>query len=270
MLVVSILGGMGNQMYGYALYRALLERGRDVKMDLYEYKHQTSKKLTHRKFELERVFDIKGKYITSIHEFFLNQARKLHIFKPYNDNYREGDFHPEILELENGMLYGYWQSFKYIEGIEDKIRDAFTFRKPLSQRSADLIREIRSCNSVSLSIRRGDYMNIGWNLPAEWYQKAIDYVKKRVPDAKFFVTSDDIEWCKSIWHGNEYKFVDWSLGDDQYFDMQVITECRHNILANSTFCVWGAWLNNNKDRIVIRPPFWNERKDFWPPEWICM
>ena len=173
MLIVRIVGGLGNQMYGYALYRALLERGRDVVMDLY----------------------------------FFGQKRS------------------PILDKRN---------------------------------------------SVSVSVRRGDYVNLKCDMPKEYYTTAIKYIRERVSDAKFFFTSDDIEWCKKNFAGNpDFEFVEKSNPDDR-FDLCVISECKHDIIANSTFSVWGAWLNKNPNKITIRPDFWPERKDFWPEDWICL
>ena len=123
---------------------------------------------------------------------------------------------------------------------------------------------------MSVSVRRGDYVNLKCDMPKEYYTTAIKYIRERVSDAKFFFTSDDIEWCKKNFAGNpDFEFVEKSNPDDR-FDLCVISECKHDIIANSTFSVWGAWLNKNPNKITIRPDFWPERKDFWPEDWICL
>ena len=273
MIVVEIVGGLGNQMYGYALYRTLLARGRNVKMDLRFWDHQNSTVNDKRKYLLSEVFNIEERVLTRTEYFTMKAARALGLVRTYRDN--EQNFQQEILNVRNGVLRGYWQSFKYCAEIEDTIRKEFTFKKPLTGRSAEVIDEISSCNSVSISFRRGDYVRLGSVLPMEYYAKAVAYVKERVPDAKFFCISDDIDYCRDTFKEDNAKFLDCSTGDNPDFDMQVIASCRHNILANSTFSLWGAWLNPNPDRIVIRPSSWksaevDSRKDFWPDEWVAI
>ena len=278
MLIVQIVGGLGNQMYGYALYRTFLERGRNVYMDLSFYDHQDSPVVTARKYELAEVFNITERItkISNLRKLFISAANRLKISK-FCNIYRDKNtnFQPEILELHNGILQGYWQSFRYSAEIENILRKEFTFKKTLTGKSAEVIDKIRNSNSVSISFRRGDYLKLGGALSVltdDYYSKAINYIQERVPNAKFFCTSDDIDWCKENYSkkGLDIEFIDWSLDENQYFDMQVISECKYNILANSTFCLWGAWLNQNPDKIVLRPEWFPNRKDFWPDEWTLI
>ena len=199
MIIVQIVGGLGNQMYGYALYRTLLARGRNAKMDLRFWDHQNSTVIDKRKYLLSEVFNIEEREADRWDFFCARVERKLGLMKSYHD--AETGFQPEILDIKHGFLYGYWSSFKYCAEIEDTIRKEFTFKKPLTGKSAEILDEIRSCNSVSLSIRRGDYVKLGHVLPEEYYRNAIRYIQERVPDAKFFCTSDDIEFCKNTYGG---------------------------------------------------------------------
>lgn len=274
MIVVSIVGGLGNQMYGYALYRTLKEQGKSVKADMSYFRVPRRGKadnsiVTWRNFELQNVFGIEVDSLNAAEQFLLKLGRKAKLIQCYYD--KELFFQPEVLNITDGLLSGYWQSFKYSREIESILRKEFRFRKPLTGRSAEAIQKIRNCNSVSISVRRGDYVRLGWELPLSYYENAIRLIREKVPDAKFFCTSDDIDWCKEAW-GDQMEYIDWSSGADQYFDMQVISECKHNILANSTFCSWGAWMNQNENKLVIYPEKFNEqlkdRKDFWPDEWI--
>ena len=275
MIIIDIAGGLGNQMYGYALYRTLLERGRDVYMNISYYDHQDSQDLTVRKYELSETFHVTERFTQG----FANIIRKFRLMRTYRD--KNTCFQPEILDVQKGILTGCWESFKYSQEIEGILRREFTFRKPLTGKSAQVIDEIRNCNSVSISFRRGDYVALGRVLPVEYYERAVKYIRQRVPDSKFFCTSDDIDWCKETFRDHDLTFIDWSLDDAQYFDMQVISECKYNILANSTFCLWGAWLNQNPNKIVLRPSKYffsskpkyialNQRKDFWPDDWISI
>lgn len=271
MIAVRIVGGLGNQMYGYALYRALLALGKDVRMDLSSWSRRKDPILDKRKYLLSEVFNIEERPLNPILSFIMRAGVKLGLVNDYQD---KGGFQPEVFGVKNGMITGYWCSFKYCAGIEDILRSEFTFRQPLAGRSADVIEEIKNCNSVSISFRRGDYLNLGWALPMEYYTRAIRYIQERVPDAKFFCTSDDINWCKSVLNGRGYRFIDWSEGDDQYIDLRIISSCKHNILANSTFCLWGSWLNTNPGRIVLRPDKYTLEhpgtKDLWPSDWISI
>ena len=274
MIIIDIAGGLGNQMYGYALYRTLLERGRDVYMNISYYDHQNSPDLTVRKYELSETF-----YVTErFSQGFANFIRKFKLMRTYKD--KNTCFQPEILDVQKGILTGCWESFKYSQEIEGILRKEFTFRKPLTGKSAQVINEIRSCNSVSVSFRRGDYVTLGRVLPIEYYKRAIQYHRQRIPDAKFFCVSDDIEWCKETFRDYDFTFIDSSLNDDSE-DMRIISNCKYNILANSTFSMWGAWLNQNPDKIVLRPSKYffsdkpkytvlNQRKDFWPEDWISI
>ena len=193
MLIVNIVGGLGNQMYGYGLYRALLERGRNVFMNLSFYDHQNNEIIAHRDYELSKVFNIKERIVSKQRWFIVRVMKKLRLMRVY----RENGFNPEVLNMKHGILSGYWGNFNYFREIYDILRKEFTFRKPLTGKSEDVIKKIRSCNSVSISIRRNDYIKLGHVLPMEYYNNAIRYVQERVPDAKFFCTSDDIDWCKS-------------------------------------------------------------------------
>lgn len=282
MITVHIIGGLGNQMYCYALYRTLLERGRDVRMDisLYDYWDRSKRNVVaERKYELADVFNITERLtdrkIGYAKWFMMRVLRKLRVSGGwlYLDNGK--GFQPEILDLKRGCLCGYWQSFKYSAEIEDILRKEFVFRKPMTDKTARVIDQIRNCNSVSISIRRGDYLRLGWSLPEEYYTGAIRYIQERVTNAKFFCISDDIDWCKKTYAGTNFTFVDLSSGDDAYVDMQVISECKYNILANSTFSIWGAWLNRNPNPIIVRPERYlpsrpDKNKDLWPQEWISL
>ena len=207
MLIVDIVGGLGNQMYCYALYRTLLERGRDVRMNLSFYKTQYIRsclrflpQVTNRKYLLPQVFNITNeRKLDGFRSLFATAAKTLRLGKVYIDEAK--GFQPEVLDVKDGIISGYWQSFKYSEEIRDILRKEFTFKKPLAGKSAQVIDEIRSCNSVSISVRRDDYLNLGMALPDEYYINAMRYIQERVPDAKFFCTSDDIDYCRKLLGG---------------------------------------------------------------------
>lgn len=217
MLIVQIVGGLGNQMYGYALYRNLLERGRDVWMDLSFYDHQKKDSIVAvREYELSRVFNITERTmkISELKYFYflMRVARKLKVpglVGFYQEKKGGFDANQKVFEIESGILNGYWQSFKYSAEIENILRKEFTFKRVPTGEAAKLLDEVRNCNSVSMSIRRGDYLKLlhfHRVLPVEYYTNAINYIQERVPNAKIFCVSDDIEYCKNTYGGGGVRY----------------------------------------------------------------
>jgi hypothetical protein len=124
-------------------------------------------------------------------------------------------------------------------------------------------RRIINSNSVSLHIRRGDYLDnpIFANLSVEYYEKSVDFIKKKYNDAAFFVFSDDLSWAKNNLKLNvSTYYVDVNDAKTDYMDLMLMASCKHNVIANSTFSWWGAWLNNNPDKIIIAPRKWYNDK----------
>ena len=157
------------------------------------------------------------------------------------------------------------------------MRKSFSFKLELiSNKNLSLAKTIRETNSVSIHVRRGDYlMEIGWDTcNLEYYNKAIKYIEQILPHCTFYVFSDDILWCmKNLTNKYNFIYVDWNKGNDSWQDMYLMSQCKNNIIANSTFSWWGAWLNNNPQKIVITPSIWfNDRNpndcDIIPDNWI--
>lgn len=175
----------------------------------------------------------------------------------------------EIPMVDDVLLSGYFQSEKYFIKNKDKIKEVFkpsdNDKKYIKDRYGDLT------NTCSIHIRRGDYISQQQNHPLckeSYYEEALKYIPK---GTKFLVFSDDIKWCENIFKGDSFIFVENEL---DYMDMYIMSMCKHNIIANSTFSWWGAWLNNNKNRIVIAPSIWFgvskqlNTKDIIPNGWI--
>ena len=113
--------------------------------------------------------------------------------------------------------------------------------------------------SVSVHIRRGDYLDeinralFGGICTEAYYDQALAYMRKKLPQAKFFLFSDDTAYVRERYQGEEYRIIDWNKGKNSFYDMMLMSRCRHNICANSTFSFWGARLNPNREKIMIRP-----------------
>lgn len=177
-------------------------------------------------------------------------------------------------------LSGYWQSEKFFRSYQDQIRADFTFRLPLSPQNQAVYEEIHTCDAISLHVRRGDYVNnqnavaIYANCPQEYYLKAIDMVASQCANPVLFIFSDDIEWVKEkLKFQLPCEYVFHNTGNESYNDMRLMSECKHNIIANSSFSWWAAWLNSSKDKIIVAPQKWFSTdqfscRDLIPSEWI--
>ena len=170
-------------------------------------------------------------------------------------------------------IMGFWIEEKYLAGRLDEIREHLKFPDFADEGNKKLAEEIRSCDSVSIHVRRGDYLSVTYEnmfvaLGRDYYEKAVNYIKERVEDPRFFIFSDDGDFVRE-----EFKWLDnmtvvsGNDGDDSFRDMQLMSLCKHNIIANSTFSQWGALLNKNDDHMTVYPRAYlndrdNEVKNF--------
>ena len=266
-------GGVGNQMFCYIIYKKFLLQGKNVYIDIKDtYK-------SHNGYELDRIFDIKTRkmdieksvYFSDSSSKILDRLRR-RLFgrrKTFLQEKSEFKCDESIFDIdEDKYLNGYWQSIKYLNCIEENVRKDFTFKYSLDDRNLKILNLIKSNNSISIHIRRGDYLqgnnkNIYGNIATiEYYHKAMRIIAEKIQNPVYFVFSNDIGWVKeNIEFKNEAIYIDWNSGKESYKDMQLMSNCKHNIIANSTFSWWGAWLNNNPNKIVIAPKRWINRED---------
>lgn len=244
MIVIKLTGGLGNQMFQYAYGRSESIRKKQP-LSYYFIHHRGD---TNRQYELN-VFNIKGKKIDGFYsEIFLKVGHILKLSYPH-------------------IISGYWQSEKYFIKHENEIRKDFQFKKPLDKKNKKVLEQIKNTNSVSIHIRRGDYVsNKKTNqfhgvCSLSYYKEAINYFKKRIENPKFFVFSDDPEWVKENLKKEGAIYINWNKGEDSYKDIQLMSRCKHNIIANSSFSWWGAWLNDNLEKMVIAPKKWFNDKE---------
>lgn len=267
MLILYLNDGLGNQMFQFALFRKLQKLGKEVciyDLDL------RRKDALHNGLELERVFGLKYNTI-SFKEFrkydtknlYNHIMRKLFYEKKYLMYEERGlSYKPEIFSLDNICLKGYWQSEKYFQGIEELIRKDFSFPPFQDEKNLQILETIRESTSVAVHVRRGDYLSpqyknsFGSVCDEAYYRKAIAYMKNRLGDVKLFFFSNDVEWCRDKFSSENAVFVEGNAGNDSYRDMQLMSECQHQIIANSSFSWWAAWLNKNKEKIVAAPSVW--------------
>lgn len=295
MIITKLTGGLGNQMFQYAIGRSLAEdKKTDFKLDISGYKNQ--KGITPRQYALQ-VFNVRESFasqadINWLIKFFTAHKMgklflKLYNFFPLKNKYyiKEPHYHffKEIFDISGeNYLDGYWQSEKYFKNIEKIIRQDFTLKSELNDRlDKDLVNLISKTNSVSVHIRRSDYItNKAANqthgvCSVDYYERAIKKIGESVDDLHLFVFSDDIPWVKDNLKSN-YPITYVSDGNyKDYEEMILMSYCKHNIIANSSFSWWGAWLNNNYGKIVIAPINWfvdksYNAKDLILENWIKM
>lgn len=279
MKIVRILGGLGNQMFQYAFYSALKESNTNVFADLSLFESYTK----HNGYELKRIFNInikqppkfwvqllkpeqkKGKYVKLKKILFLKDS---YLEEPLDFKY-QNDF---LTKKGIHYYWGYWQNEKYFGNIRAKLLNDFTFPPFNNEKNKVLLTKIKNYESVSLHVRRGDYLHeegLGNICDLNYYQSAINYITNKINYPHFFVFSDDIQWCKSKFKGDNFTFIDWNIGDESYIDMQLMSNCKHNIIANSSFSWWGAWLNQHPEKYIIAPSKWMKNSELTPvlKEW---
>jgi len=293
---MRVIGGLGNQMFQYAAGRALsLSKNTQLKLFTRDYTGYT----LHSGFELDSIFKLniqtvndeelhailgwrKYKLIRRILEKNLVSSLGLGFLRG-NKLVVEPHFSwwSGFLNLPSDCyIVGYWQSEKYFQHVSEVIKDDFKFKNPLDGLNAELADEITARHSVSLHVRRGDYITnsktaaVHGFCGVEYYQKAIDHIAKTVESPVFYVFSDDITWVKSnIKIDFPCTYITHNTGTDSYYDMQLMSYCQHNIIANSSFSWWGAWLNNNPKKIVVAPSQWFkvdkfDCSDLLPSDWV--
>ena len=257
--VVRIWGGLGNQMFQYAFGCALARTsGVPTYYDLSWFSKDRGRAYGLDCFRGE-VAVIGGKKALWLSRD--NWFVRLMGFGPSLTRFRES---PEnvycqgLLTVRNHYIRGYFQVAKYYDAIREQLLKAFRLRDiPLEVLNFE--RMMRACEPVSLHVRRGDYLKSSdyWLCNESYYARAVSVIRKLVEAPRFFVFSDDLPWCRrSLDLPSETVFVDVADSDHPEFDLYLMSRCRHNIIANSSFSWWGAWLNENQQKRVVAPARW--------------
>ncbi|MFJ7565835.1 alpha-1,2-fucosyltransferase [Herminiimonas sp. NPDC097707] len=290
MIIAKIIGGLGNQMFQYASARAqAIKKNSQLCLDISGFSNYK----LHQGFELQRLFNLPYEIATpkDISDALGWQSpaivRRV-ISQPYcaflrHENFvAEPHFHywPGIKNIsDNCYLSGYWQSEKYFADLSVDIREDFRFLPILQGPNFELAKQLTAETSVSVHIRRGDYINNPKNISTfqvcslEYYQAAIKYVTERVAQPVFYIFSDDIKWVKeNLKMDFPHHYLSHNQGGESYNDMRLMSLCKHHIIANSSFSWWGAWLNPDQRKIVVAPKKWFvaefDTRDLYPPAWV--
>lgn len=287
MIIVKLIGGLGNQLFQYAAARRISYLNQiPLKLDISEFVRYKLHKYSLMHFNIvEEMATPEEIQAFKPQNFFSRLAfRHLNLFSALNRSYRiERHFYfdASLLKIDHDVyLDGYWQSEKYFLDIEEVVRKELSVKTPPDPRNELMMERIRNEAAVSLHIRRADYVTNNYTLTVhgccslDYYHHAVNLVAEKVESPHFFIFSDDPVWAKSnLQLPFPVTFVTHNGPDKNYEDLRLMSLCRHNILANSTFSWWGAWLNAYPDKMVIAPQKWfntdkMDPRDLVPQSWI--
>lgn len=295
MNIIRMSGGLGNQMFQYALYRKLKSLGKEVKFDdINEYRDDNAKPIMLAVFGIE-IPRATWDEINAFTDGSMDLTKRIRrrIFGRRAIEYREEGFYdPQVLSFDSMYLRGGFQSEKYFEDMKEEIRSIYRFPAletmhlpdKLYQITMDCLTQIQSTNAVSIHIRRSDsrqneelYEGI---CTEKYYDGAVRYLLNKHPDAVFYIFSNEPKWVKNWVDGlienqitedmssreieavaGKFVMIEANTEYTAYLDMYLMTKCRHNILCNSSFSWWGAWLNEYENKIVVAPDRWMNHTD---------
>jgi hypothetical protein len=292
MIIVRLLGGLGNQLFQYAAGLSLAHfHGQRLildctRMDNYSLRDYGLNNfcISAPKAKQEQIFKFthsnKPKIIRELYKGW-------HRLKPYYRRpiYKEPYFHydPKIWQTsKNVYLSGYFVSEKYFAHIQEAIQSEFRLSTIPSSANKTMLNKIKNSTAISLHIRRGDYAHNHKTLAKfglcslEYYQRCMQVIEAKISKPHYFVFSDDIFWAKNNLKAKQsMTFVDINDGQTAYEDLRLMSLCEHHIIANSTFSWWGAWLGTNPHKLVLVPKNWFKQKnintkDLYPQNWLTV
>lgn len=290
---IPVKGGLGNQMFFYAYFLYLVKKGFLPKLIWFHYlftKH-------HAGIEIYSIFNLESDTLPFSAKFYLWLGKMLHfpILKRIMGKFVSMSYKMDRIYIQrtpysfdefpiekcnsNIFIDGFWQNYKYVIPIRRELLAAFKFKLPMNNEMLEhYSNEISRVNSVSIHIRRGDYLEKQFSelnviKSSEYYFKAIELVCSHITLPVFFVFTDDFLWAKKQFIGSNFIFVEGNTGNAAYLDMYLMSKCKNNIISNSTFSWWGAWLNQNEEKLVIAPSMWTlgtPSSELCPPDWIML
>lgn len=295
-MIIEIIGGLGNQMFQYAFYYRLKKHYNDNEVKIYLKRFAETN--DNQGYELENVFGINiqsniyDEDATDLIDDSLTLISRLKrkLFGRKKSFFLERIFKydAKVFNFKRKQIIffrGLWQDESYFKDLRLELLELFQFKiNNLGEDNMELLKKINNSTSVSIHIRRGDYVSnekynhiLGGICTYDYYKQALDYLQNRIKDTSLFIFSDDIIWVKNEFDflsNSNITFVNHNKGAKSYIDMYLMSQCQHNIIANSSFSWWGAWLNKNESKIVIAPEQWFknnprlENNNVVPNSWI--
>ncbi len=291
MIIIRMTGGLGNQMFQYALYLKLCSMGREVKFDdITEYELDNARPvmlwafgLTYPRADQEEINKITDGFLNLSHRI----RRKLFGRKSLEYQEKNCNYDPQVLQRDPAYLTGYFQSEKYFMDVKEQVRRAFTFSEGIWKGQDEEIRrkmqnflgQIQGCESVSVHVRRGDYLEkeeiYGGICTVAYYKSAIEYMQRKRKESRFFLFSNDPEWVREWVNANyrgdnRFVIIEGTQEETGYLDLFLMSRCKNHIIANSSFSWWGAWLDENPRKRVIAPAKWANNQEFVDIYWEGM
>lgn len=291
MIIIRMTGGLGNQMFQYALYLKLCSMGREVKFDdITEYELDNARPvmlwafgLTYPRADQEEINKITDGFLNLSHRI----RRKLFGRKSLEYQEKNCNYDPQVLQRDPAYLTGYFQSEKYFMDVEEQVRRAFSFSEGIWKGQDEEIRrkmqnflgQIQGCESVSVHVRRGDYLEkeeiYGGICTEAYYKSAIEYMQRERMESRFFLFSNDPEWVREWVNANyrgdnRFVIIEGTQEETGYLDLFLMSRCKNHIIANSSFSWWGAWLDENPRKRVTAPAKWANNQEFVDIYWEGM
>jgi hypothetical protein len=276
MIIIRITSGLGNQLFQYAMARAFTLRNNALlKLDISFYKDNYHRIYGLNRFNIheeiatyEEINSLKTNNISS--GYFSKLIKRINSkrINLINDTYIKEksycNFDSDIFKYHDNKYFdGYWANEKYFIDFESQIRKEFTLKRSSNSDYSTWFEFIENSNSVSVHIRRGDYLSndLFCALPFSYYEKAVNYLFEHISNPVFYIFSDDISWVKTnMKFAPNVFYVTVKNPPIDYVELILMSRCKHQIIANSTFSWWGAWLNENTQKIVIAPKKWYSNK----------
>ena len=278
---ITLMGGLGNQLFQYAMgQRLAADRGVDLVLDA----RKVLAKGAHTGLAID-AFNIRAHLVDNSKgdsfpawQWKLSRALR-HYVRPMLGYYHETEFgyDAEAEHQPTGICYsGFWQSHKYIEPTPSLLAE-LSLKQPFTRQQLDIIAQMSATNSVAIHVRRGDYLSNAKALAKHgmcslgYYQNAIAKIQETISDPTYFVFSDDPQWVRDNLNIGSAEFVS-DCGFAPEIDLVLISKCQHQIIANSSFSWWGAYLNANPNKMVVVPTPWFDADiadgDMSPPQWL--
>jgi hypothetical protein len=292
-IISALHGGLGNQMFQCAIAIAIAEKSGD------EFRVDTRKiasGLVHHGIVAPRVFGFSNRIVgeADIREvlgwrgksFILERLTRRSLEFLRGETYfseKQFNFDENALKVtRNKYLFGYWQTEKYFSWCSQSVRSWFSFVDPFSQEDRKISNLISDSVSVSVHVRRGDYISdqgarkVFATCTPRYYRDAFEIIDMKVNRPTFFIFSDDIDWArKNVRVNAPHVFVSHNRGNDSFRDLRLMSLCDHHVIANSSFSWWGAWLAEKSDTIVVAPRMWVtdkkwDNRDRIPTRWFVI
>lgn len=282
--------GLANRMFQYSYYLYLRSLGYEANVDFY-----TSARLAHESVAWDRIFP-EAHYIEANRLAVMLegggssfQARIRRRFLPFTCSVEQMptsfDATAPSKRKKGAYIIGVFQNADMVTSVEDAVLKAFRFCEIEGESNLRLQKEMSTCESVAIHVRKGkDYTSLDWynhTCEMNYYREAINYMKSHLNQPRFYVFADNPGWVKANFIDFDYTLVEGNptSGWGSHFDMQLMSCCHHNIISNSTYSWWGAFLNPDKNKIVIGPKYWfNPYGDYkettsvrvLPKKWIAL